>query len=70
METGARYRVTSREAGEILLDMIVCHSCSEQAKDLGLDVERSKHHHRNVGWITPNGDDNPSIILRDNDDPS
>jgi hypothetical protein len=36
---GQRYLVTSEEAGEILLEMIVCHSCSEQAKDLGLDVE-------------------------------
>jgi hypothetical protein len=33
------YRVTSEEAGVILLCMIVCHSCSEQAKSLGLHVE-------------------------------
>ena len=37
--SGVRYRVTSEEAGEMLLDMIVCHSCSEQAKNLGLDVK-------------------------------
>jgi RNase P subunit RPR2 len=36
---GLRYRVTSEEAGVILLEMIVCHSCSEQAKSLGLDVK-------------------------------
>jgi uncharacterized cysteine cluster protein YcgN (CxxCxxCC family) len=35
-----RFRVTSEEAGEILLEMIVCHSCSEQAKNLGLRVEK------------------------------
>jgi hypothetical protein len=33
------YRVTSEEADVILLEMIVCHLCSEQAKDLGLDVK-------------------------------
>ena len=36
---GLRYRVTSEEAGVVLLDLIVCHSCSEQAKNLGLDVK-------------------------------
>jgi hypothetical protein len=37
---GLPYRVTSEEAGEILLDMIVCYSCSEQATNLGLHVEK------------------------------
>jgi ribosome-binding protein aMBF1 (putative translation factor) len=37
---GLPYRVTSEEAGEILLEMIVCYSCSEQAKSLGLHVEK------------------------------
>ena len=36
---GLRYKVTSEDAGEILLDMIVCQSGSEQAKNLGLDVK-------------------------------
>jgi hypothetical protein len=36
---GVRYRVTSEEAGVSLLDMIVCHACSEQAKNLGLKAE-------------------------------
>jgi hypothetical protein len=36
---GLAYRVTSEEAGVMLLDMIVCHSCFERAKDLGLDVK-------------------------------
>ena len=36
---GLAYRVTSEEAGVVLLKMIVCHSCSEQAKNLGLDVK-------------------------------
>ena len=36
---GLAYRVRSEEAGVILLNMIVCHSCFEQAKDLELDVK-------------------------------
>jgi hypothetical protein len=36
---GPAYKVTSEEAGVVLLEMIVCHSCSEEAKDLGLDVK-------------------------------
>jgi RNase P subunit RPR2 len=36
---GVAYRVTSEEAGVILLDMIVCYSCFEQAKSLGLNAE-------------------------------
>jgi hypothetical protein len=39
LEKGPPYRVTSEEAGVILLDMIVCRSCSEQAKRLGLKAE-------------------------------
>ena len=37
--TGAMYRVLSEEDGVILLDMIVCRSCYEQARELGLDGE-------------------------------
>ena len=37
--TGARYRVFSEEQGVLLLDMIVCRLCYEQAKELGLDGE-------------------------------
>lgn len=33
------YRVTSEESGEILLNMIVCHSCCTQAQELGLHTE-------------------------------
>jgi hypothetical protein len=40
--TGSRYRVFSEEDGVILLDMIVCRSCYEQARDLGLDGEEVK----------------------------
>ena len=36
---GLAYRVRSEEAGVILLDMIVCHSCFEQAKKLGLSAK-------------------------------
>ncbi|MGH7824205.1 MAG: hypothetical protein ACREQ7_03390 [Candidatus Binatia bacterium] len=39
---GAPYRVVSEEAGVILLDMIVCHSCYLQAKNLGLHTEAIK----------------------------
>ncbi len=37
--TGAMYRVFSEEGGIMLLDMIVCRSCYEEAKQLGLDAE-------------------------------
>jgi hypothetical protein len=35
------YRVISEdtEGGGILLDMIVCHLCSEKAQELGLKIE-------------------------------
>ena len=33
---GSSYRVTSEEDGVLLLDMIVCHSCSMEARRLGL----------------------------------
>ena len=36
---GPAYKVTSEEEGVILLEMIVCHSCSEQEKNLRLDVK-------------------------------
>jgi hypothetical protein len=39
MVTGAMYRVFSEEDGVTLLDMIVCRSCYDQAKELGLDGE-------------------------------
>lgn len=40
--TGNRYRVFSEEDGVTLLDMIVCRSCYDQAKQLGLDGEEIK----------------------------
>ena len=36
---GARYRVLSEEDGVILLDMIVCRPCYDQARELGLHGE-------------------------------
>jgi hypothetical protein len=40
VKTGTPYRVVSKEeAGDILLDMVVCHSCYVQARDLGLQGE-------------------------------
>jgi len=44
LTTGAPYRVTSAEAGVILLDMIVCHACYVQAKNLGLHTEEIHLH--------------------------
>jgi hypothetical protein len=38
--TGAKYRVLSEENGLVFLNMIVCRSCHEQAKQLGLHAER------------------------------
>ena len=37
---GAKYRVLSEENGLVFLNMIVCRSCHEQAKRLGLHAER------------------------------
>jgi hypothetical protein len=39
--TSKAYRVISEdpEGGGILLDMIVCHLCSEKAQELGLKIE-------------------------------
>jgi RNase P subunit RPR2 len=36
---GNAYRVTSEEAGVILLDMVVCSLCSAEAKRLHLHTE-------------------------------
>lgn len=40
--TGRMYRVISEEEGVILLDMVVCRLCYEQARQLGLDGEEIK----------------------------
>jgi hypothetical protein len=39
--TSKAYRVISEdpEGGGILLEMIVCHPCSEKAQELGLKIE-------------------------------
>jgi hypothetical protein len=34
------YRVKSEEAGIVLLDLIVCHRCYVQARELGLRTEK------------------------------
>jgi hypothetical protein len=39
LTVGTAYRVVSEEAGVILLDMIVCHACFIQARNLGLQTE-------------------------------
>ena len=45
---GRAYRVTSEEDGILLLDMIVCHSCSIEARRLGLDTR--KHDSRHIAF--------------------
>jgi hypothetical protein len=37
---GPPYRVTSEESGIVLLDLIVCHRCHVQARELGLRTEK------------------------------
>ena len=45
---GRAYRVTSEEDGIVLLDMIVCHSCSVEARRLGLDTRKHDIRHMAV----------------------
>jgi superfamily II helicase len=45
---GRAYRVTSEEDGILLLDMIVCYSCSIEARRLGLDTR--KHDVRHIAF--------------------
>jgi hypothetical protein len=40
--TGSMYRVLSEEGGIVLLDMVVCRSCYDHARQLGLDGEEIK----------------------------
>ena len=42
---GRAYRITSEEDGIVLLDMIVCHSCSIEARRLGLDTRKHEIRH-------------------------
>jgi len=42
---GRAYRVTSEEDGIVLLDMIVCHSCSIEARRLGLETREHDIRH-------------------------
>ena len=41
--TGGKYRVLSEENGLVFLNMVVCRSCHDQAKELGLHAERISH---------------------------
>jgi hypothetical protein len=58
---GSAYRVKSEEAGVVLLNMIVCHYCYEQAQKLSLYTEEagpnpelSVHHEMKseAGWVS------------------
>jgi hypothetical protein len=42
---GAAYRVTSEEDGVVLLDMVVCYSCSIEARRLGLQTKEHDIRH-------------------------
>jgi hypothetical protein len=42
---GTAYRVTSEEDGVVLLDMIVCYSCSIEARRLGLQTKEHDIRH-------------------------
>jgi hypothetical protein len=42
------YRVTSEEDGIVLLDMVVCYSCSVEARTLGLQTK--EHDFRHVAF--------------------
>jgi len=42
---GRAYRVRSEEDGILLLDMIVCYSCSIEARRLGLATRKHDIHH-------------------------
>ena len=44
LTVGAPYRVVSVDENVVLLDMIVCHSCYVQARDLGLHAEEINLH--------------------------
>ena len=53
--TSKAYRVISEdpEGGGILLDMIVCHPCSDKAQELGLQIEEVdlNDHYLKRGWL-------------------
>ena len=40
--TGSMYRVLSEEKGRVMLNMVVCRPCYDQARQLGLDGEEIK----------------------------
>ncbi len=40
--TGSMYRVLSVEDGKVMLKMVVCRPCYDQARQLGLDGEEIK----------------------------
>lgn len=40
--TGSMYRVLSEEEGRVMLNMVVCRDCYDQARELGLDGEEIK----------------------------
>ena len=44
LTVGTPYRVVSVDESVVLLDMIVCHSCYVQARDLGLHTEEINLH--------------------------
>ena len=57
---GIPYRVTSEEAGVTLLNMIVCHSCYQAAKNLGLNAEEIGAENQVAPIFKPMFENNPS----------
>jgi RNase P subunit RPR2 len=54
--TGEKYRVISEENGLVFLNMVVCQSCQEQAKQLGLRAERIIYSDRSHSRHSPPAD--------------
>jgi hypothetical protein len=51
--TGEKYRVISEENGLVFLNMVVCQSCQQQAKQLGLRAERITYSDRSRSRHSP-----------------
>jgi RNase P subunit RPR2 len=54
--TGEKYRVISEENGLVFLNMVVCRSCQQQAKQLGLRAERITYSERSRSRGSQNAD--------------
>ena len=55
------YRVKSEESGIVLLDLIVCHGCYVQARELGLRTEEIGVRYRSPAEITAAQEKKPTL---------